>query len=91
MSKVILQGHIIVPENELSAVKKELVNHIALTQQEAGCLIFEVVQDQNHPQRFDVYEEFVDQEAFDKHQNRVKNSHWGKVAANVERHYEILS
>ena len=91
MSKVILKGYIIVPENELDAVKKELVNHIELTRQEEGCLIFEVVQDQHQPQRFDVYEEFVDQQAFDKHQNRAKNSHWSNVAANVARHYEILN
>ncbi|MEM7118280.1 MAG: putative quinol monooxygenase [Chloroflexota bacterium] len=89
MSKVILKGHIIVPENDLAAVEKELVNHIRLTRQEEGCLIFKVTQDPNQPQRFDVYEEFVNQDAFDKHQQRVKSSYWGKVAANVARHYEI--
>ena len=75
----------------IDAVKKELVNHIELTRQEEGCLIFEVVQDQHQPQRFDVYEEFVDQQAFDTHQSRAKNSHWSNVAANVARHYEILN
>lgn len=91
MSKIILKGYILVPENELEAVKKELVNHIALTRQEEGCLIFEVVQAENRPQRFDVYEEFASQDAFDKHQARVKSSYWGQVAANVVRHYKILS
>ncbi|NAW99258.1 MULTISPECIES: putative quinol monooxygenase [unclassified Vibrio] len=89
MSKVILKGFIVVPKAELTAVINELDNHIRLTRLEDGCLIFEVTQNEENPYRFDVYEEFRDQAAFDKHQLRVKSSTWGKVSANVERNYEV--
>lgn len=78
MSVVILNGFIIVPHNDLTAVKDELDNHIQLTRSETGCLIFKVNQDPLNLCQFDVYEEFVDQAAFQAHQARVKSSHWGK-------------
>ncbi|XQW88447.1 putative quinol monooxygenase [Aeromonas veronii] len=62
----------------MAAVKDELDNHIQLTRAESGCLIFEVTQDLLNPCRFDVYEEFVDEAAFQVHQARVKSSRWGK-------------
>ncbi|MDD1779650.1 antibiotic biosynthesis monooxygenase [Enterovibrio sp. ZSDZ35] len=90
MSKVILKGHILVPEPELDIVKSELENHKRLTREEAGCLVFEVSQCIENPLRFDVYEEFVDKAAFESHQKRVKSSHWGEVTSNVSRYYEIF-
>jgi len=89
MSRVILKGFIIVPPNDLAAVKDELDNHIQLTRAETGCLIFEVTQDQLNPCRFDVYEEFAEQAAFQAHQARVKSSRWGEITVNVERHYTV--
>ena len=90
MSKVTLKGFIIVPEKDLSLIQEELINHKNLTHSEPGCLVFEVTQSEINPNRFDVYEEFVNKAAFDSHQKRVKNSYWGEVTVNVERHYEIL-
>ena len=90
MSKVILKGFIIVLEEDLSIVKKELTNHRNLTKNESGCLVFDVTQNQSNPNRFDVYEEFINKVAFEFHQQRVKNSYWGEVTVNVERHYEIF-
>lgn len=90
MSKVILKGFIIVPEEDLPAVKDELINHRNLTHNESGCLIFEVTQSESNPRCFVVYEEFKNKAAFEFHQKRVKNSYWGEVTANVERHYEIF-
>ncbi|CAJ1877458.1 putative quinol monooxygenase [Aeromonas veronii] len=89
MSRVILKGFIIVPPNDLAAVKDELDNHIYLTRAETGCLIFKVTQDPVNPCRFDVYEEFVDDAAFQAHQARVKSSRWGEITVNVERHYTV--
>ena len=89
MSKVTLQGHIIVPDADLAIVKNELLIHEKLTKQESGCLIFEVSQDQSDSSKFNVYEEFIDQNAFDNHQLRVKNSNWGNVTKNVQRFYQI--
>jgi len=42
LSKVILKGYITVLYEDLSAVREELPNHIKLTLQEEGCLVFEV-------------------------------------------------
>lgn len=89
MSKVTLSGYIIVPEGELAVVKKALIEHIRLTNEEEGCILFNVIQDSVNPNRFDVHEEFTDPLAFKLHQARVKFSSWGEVTKNVERHYEI--
>ncbi|WP_421198772.1 putative quinol monooxygenase [Aeromonas enteropelogenes] len=89
MSKVILKGFIIVPQSDLAQVKDELARHIQLTRAEPGCLVFEVMQDSANSCRFDVYEEFVDNIAFQAHQARVKSSYWGEVTVNIERHYKV--
>ena len=90
MDKVILKGHIIVPDSDLTAVKAELSTHIKLTREENGCLVFNVSQDESNEFRFNVYEEFVDKQSFSSHQDRVRNSNWGNITTNVERHYEII-
>lgn len=77
------------PNQDLSAVQAELPTHIELTRQEEGCLVFQVTQDLENNNVFNVYEEFVDSVAYEAHQARVKKSNWGKVAVNVERHYEV--
>ncbi|MGB7401167.1 MAG: antibiotic biosynthesis monooxygenase [Arcobacter sp.] len=90
MSKVILKGFILVPQSELELVKKELITHKNLTLKEEGCITFSVTENIQNPLRFEVYEEFVDKVAFEEHQKRIKASKWGKVTANVTRHYEII-
>ncbi|MGR2956966.1 putative quinol monooxygenase [Vibrio vulnificus] len=90
MSKVTLKGFILVPESDLELVKNELVNHKRLTLEEIGCITFSVTENSENPLRFDVYEEFTDKAAFERHQKRVKASKWGKVTVNVERYYEIF-
>lgn len=90
MNKVILRGYIQVPAGDLEAVAAELRNHIRLTRAEEGCLVFEIVQDNEDRCRFSVYEEFSDQASFEHHQARVKNSRWGEITAGVARHYEII-
>ncbi|MFK7912808.1 MAG: putative quinol monooxygenase [Pseudomonadales bacterium] len=89
MTKIILEGHIEVPEGELEAVLAELPNHVALTLGEPGCIEFQVNERPNEPGVFDVYERFESQSAFDAHQLRVRDSRWGAVTANVSRHYQI--
>ncbi|WP_349654489.1 antibiotic biosynthesis monooxygenase [Pseudoalteromonas sp. S3785] len=91
LAKVILQGFIVVPDSDLEVVKRELVTHKSLTLKEAGCLIFTVTPDESNHNKFIVYEEFINQTAFDIHQARVKSSKWGDVTKNVERHYQISS
>ena len=89
MSKITLKGHIVVSADNLSAVMTELPTHVELTRQEPGCLVFEVIQDIGRKNVFNVYEEFTDRQAFEQHQLRVKNSSWGRMAAGVERHYQV--
>lgn len=73
----------------LEVVNRELITHKNLTLKEAGCLTFTVIPDEVNPNKFNVYEEFVNQAAFDNHQARVKSSKWGEVTKNVERYYQI--
>lgn len=89
MSKVILQGHILVPDNELELVTQALVVHKELTLAEPGCIVFRVSQSTLQPNRFEVYEEFTSREAFEAHQSRVSSSDWGKITKNVTRHYQV--
>ncbi|MBY6190063.1 putative quinol monooxygenase [Microbulbifer agarilyticus] len=90
MGKVILNGYILVPEAELDSVKRELIEHTRLTCAEPGCLKFVVEQDGEEPTRFNVQEEFIDRDAFEHHQERVKNSRWGSLTTNVSRHYTVV-
>lgn len=89
VSKVILEGRIIVPVSQLDAVKIQLELHIKLTTEEKGCLVFRVNQREDNPFIFDVYEEFLDREAFDFHQTRVQKSKWAIATRDVKREYEI--
>ena len=90
MSKVILKDYIVVPESDLCTNQEELKNYIKLTLEEPGCIIFEIIQGESDPFRFNVYEVFSDRESLDMHQSRVNDSYWGKVTINAERHYTIL-
>jgi len=90
MAKVILQGHIIIRDIDLSVVTYELTRHIELTRKEVGCVVFDVSPDQKNKNIFHVYEEFINRDAFEKHQRRVKQSRWGQVTADVERHYKLI-
>ena len=74
---------------DLAAVKAELSTHTELTQSEEGCLKFEVIQDKDNANRFNVYEEFADRKSFLLHQDRIRKSKWGVVSAKVTRHYQV--
>ncbi len=89
MPKVVLEGHILIPDGDLSAVMAALPIHIQLTRQEEGCLRFEVTQSLTAENVFSVYEEFVDWAAFEAHQRRVSSSNWGKVTLEAQRHYQV--
>lgn len=89
MAKIKLTGYILVPKEELEVIKEALEEHILLTQNEKGGMSFDVRQDDINTVKFWVDELFIDQQAFDNHQQRVKNSYWGKVTHNVKRVYKI--
>jgi len=89
LSKLILKGYIVVAEEDLAAIEAALSEHTELSKQEPGCLKFEIKQDPKNKHVFNVYEEFVDNDAFAAHKLRMKNTKWTAAAANVERHFEI--
>lgn len=86
---IVLTGHIDVPKDRIAAVRAALPAHIALTRAEPGCLSFQVVEDRNHPGRFNVSERFIDRTAFDAHQTRTKASDWAQITAGIPREYSI--
>ena len=55
------------PASDLDVVKQALVKHKQLTLEEPGCITFKVVENKKDPLRFDVYEEFTIQSAFEQH------------------------
>lgn len=89
MSRISLHGFIVIPASELEMVLAELPNHIELTRREEGCISFQVTQSTDDERRFDVAEEFIDRDAFKKHQARVQSSYWGEVTRNAERNYQV--
>ncbi|EAR08376.1 hypothetical protein MED297_16589 [Reinekea blandensis MED297] len=89
MPTVQLTGYIDVPENLLNEVLQALPDHVHNTRAEPGCLAFNVTQQTDRPTRFDVTEQFIDRQAFESHQQRVRLSDWGRLTVDVERYYEV--
>lgn len=87
--RVFLTGFIDVPADRLDDVRAALPTHIALTKAEEGCLSFDVVEDHITPGRFTVSEVFVNQQAFDAHQQRTKASEWFLITQGIPRSYNI--
>lgn len=90
MTKVILKGYVIACDQDIPDIEAELPKHIELTLQETGCITFQVSQDAENKNRFNVYKEFIDKKAFETHQVRSKASSWGQVSANLEKHYHVV-
>lgn len=86
---VYLNGHIDVPDDRIDTIKAAVVDHIALTRAEAGCISFEVTPCDTGNGRFLVSEAFVDQAAFDAHQVRAKASPWATISEGIPRDYKI--
>lgn len=87
--RVSLSGYIDVPVERMEDVRSALPAHIALTRAEPGCLNFEVTPCPDVKCRFLVAELFVDQQAFDTHQERTKNTEWATVTAGIRRDYSV--
>ena len=86
---VSLTGYMDVPRDRYPQVKAALEWHITVTRREPGCKLFEVKPCPDVEYRFLVNEKFVDQAAFDAHQERAANSAWAEVTKRIPRHYEI--
>ena len=84
-----LAGHVMVPEADLEAVRRELPGHKKATLEEPGCLRFDVFQDIKDKYKFHVFEVFKSEEAFRVHKARMQGTDWIKASANVERFYTV--
>ncbi len=87
---VILTGYVIIPEEDLSAFQEAIVEHVRLTLAEPGCLNFTITPDAKDRCKFSIYEEFIDQAAFDHHQTRTARSDWAKITTNMQRFYSLM-
>ena len=85
----VLAGHILVPDADLDAVRRELPGHREATLAEEGCLRFSVFQDLKDKNKFHVFEAFKSEEAFRIHKKRMQSTDWVKASANVERFYTV--
>jgi len=85
----LLAGHIIVPDRDLDAVRRELLGHKSATLAEEGCLRFDVFQDLSDKNKFHVFEVFTSEQAFRLHKARMQGTDWVKASANVQRFYTV--
>lgn len=76
------------PADRVSEVSAALKDHIKLTREEAGCLFFNVDACEKIAGRFLVSEAFVDEAAFQFHQERAGASPWAEVSSGVPRDYK---
>lgn len=84
-----LTGYMVVPNQDVQAVDEALAQHIQLTRDEPGCLLFYVNKHESIANRFDVCKAFINEAAFEAHQARTKASSWSTVAAKANRHYNV--
>ena len=55
---------------------EEIMEHARLSVGDPGCLLYDVVQDQEDPNLLYVYEVFVDEVAHEAHRNAPYNTKW---------------
>ena len=58
---------LVAQSDKIDTVRKALTDLIAPTHKEPGCLVYELYQNQQNPQKFVFVEEYVDEAAFDAH------------------------
>ncbi|SHJ21742.1 putative quinol monooxygenase [Wenxinia saemankumensis] len=73
---------------EADLVRSLLPEHVRLTREEEGCLQFDVTELPGTT-IWEVEELFADKAAFDRHQERVRGSDWGRQTGHIRRSYEV--
>lgn len=85
---IALNGRLICADTaELMLALSLLPDHIELSRAEPGCLRFDIWQDDD-PLIWHLSELFVDADAFAAHQERTKESAWGKESSDIGRDFE---
>lgn len=83
-----LAGELIcVSEEEVAAVREHLPEHVRLTLEEPGCMLFEVLPVGGGV--WTVLERFTDLAAFEAHQVRTQGSAWFAATGAIKRRYEV--
>ncbi|UNU72794.1 antibiotic biosynthesis monooxygenase [Moraxella nasovis] len=67
MTKVVLKGFIFIPNEKKVQILSALDEHIKLTKQEQGCLVFDIRLDNECQNKYWIYEKFVNKAAFEYH------------------------
>lgn len=75
-------------DEEAELVRQNLAEHVRLTRQEPGCIMFDITETAN-PLEWRVEEEFTDEQAFERHQIRISESAWGRATEGIEREYSV--
>jgi len=86
---VTVKGHIVIPAEQVEALRPALLEHRRLTLAEPGCLKFEVTESPERPGHFQLSEAFVDAAAFRAHQARTAASDWARLSAGLERQFSV--
>ncbi len=87
--RVLLNGYVDVPADRWEEVREAMQDHITLTRNEAGCVMFNVTPCREVELRLLVEEIFENQQAFDAHQARTKTSPWADITAGIPREYSV--
>ncbi len=69
MSKLTIVANIKANPDKIALVKKELENLISLTRAEAGCIDYDLYQDNTNPAHFMFYENWESRELWQTHMN----------------------
>ena len=69
MSKLTITGNILANPNQIDLVKAELEKLIPITRAEAGCLQYDLHQDNENPAYFMFYENWESRELWQTHMN----------------------
>ena len=76
-------------EEDAKIIKDFLPEHMRLSQEEEGCMSFDVSPTEN-PLVWRVQERFRDAEAFGFHQQRTRVSAWWAATAHIPRKFEVI-
>lgn len=67
--------------DDFAAISRELVE---ATRREPGCVDYRFARSIEVPERFEIFEEFVDQEAFEAHARADHYRAWGRALKGIE-------
>ncbi|MCL1092736.1 putative quinol monooxygenase [Shewanella kaireitica] len=88
MTKLTVVANIIANEDSIDFVKAELIKLIEVTRAEAGCINYDLHQDNENPAHFVFYENWQSREHLQTH---LANSHIADYVAATEGRVELFT